>query len=410
MNFRCGPGKATPIFAAFRKGHLDLVRTLITAGADFSVLDGDGQAVIHECVTTGAVDDVRKLVRLGADLNVRDRDGFTSLMRCAERPRSGPEIASVLLDGGADWSPKLLSGETALMIATCVGNVGVVRALLGAGASTSSKVNGGSPMHEAASKGNADIVQLLREAGAEVDVATGNNNPPLIVAAENGQAEMVRLLCETGADPNVVDTVSGHNLSALGCAARSGHVGVVRELVKAGADVNKGPGPASPLYAACFGRHLEIVRDLVRAGASPLLDPDYALTALHMAAEFVVPKLALVLLEEGCLETAEDSRGNTPADVIEVRRRPIQGYISADERHLQRLLARGPAFRARSWLWPTNSGKESTAGGATDHTDAAIEDGLSATRVKKKVPVAVSALRHRRKDGRPFDVMEIVCR
>ncbi|CAM9921477.1 unnamed protein product, partial [Sphacelaria rigidula] len=312
VNCRCGPGKATVLCAAFRKGHIGLVRDLMKAGADFSVLDAQGQAVIHECVVTGSVNDVRQLVQLGADLNVRDREGFTPLMRCSELDNTGAATASVLLDGRADWSLKLSSGDTALTIACSVGNAKAVKVLLAAGVSTSTQVNGDCPVRRAASAGHKEIVKLLCDAGAEIDVAS--TTAPLITAASAGKVDVVRLLCEAGADPNMADSHS--NVSALRYAAQAGHAAVVRELLRYGADVNEGQDDVTALHLVCNLEHLDVIRELVRAGANHVLDANYVMTALHLAADKLKLKVARVLLEEGGLETAVDRRGWTPARVV----------------------------------------------------------------------------------------------
>lgn len=191
------------------------------------------------------------------------------------------------------------------MIACSVGNGAVVRALLSAGASTSSEDSGDTPVRRATAKGHREIVRLLCDAGAELNAASSQQTMPVIVAAAGGQVGVVRLLCKAGADPNVVDSFS--RISALRYAV--GHAAVVRELLRAGANVNEGEKETSALYLACSAGYLDVVRELVRGGANPVVDANYAMTVLHLAADRMKLKLAYVLLEEGSLEMAEDTRG-----------------------------------------------------------------------------------------------------
>lgn len=68
---------------------------------------------------------------------------------------------------------------------------------------------------------------------------------------------------------------------------------------------------------------------------------------------------------------------------------------------MHRLLARGPAFRAKSFLWPTETATEISASRSTR------EQGEIGEGAKKKLPLDLALLRnrHRRKD-----IMKILIR
>ena len=69
---------------------------------------------------------------------------------------------------------------------------------------TKHKDNGGyHALHEAALKGHLDIVKLLIDHGAEVNVRAENGDTPLHDASENGHLSVVKLLLERGADPKI---------------------------------------------------------------------------------------------------------------------------------------------------------------------------------------------------------------
>ena len=66
------------------------------------------------------------------------------------------------------------------------------------------------PLHHAVSKGDANIVSLLVEAGADIEARTGymsNKETPLLIAARRGHKEIVSILLEAGADIEAVDKV-----------------------------------------------------------------------------------------------------------------------------------------------------------------------------------------------------------
>lgn len=69
------------------------------------------------------------------------------------------------------------------------------------------ELEGAYPLHLAVVKGNKEIVQILLENGAKIDLKARNKDeaPPLSWAAFFGQKDMVLLLIESGATMNVVD-------------------------------------------------------------------------------------------------------------------------------------------------------------------------------------------------------------
>ena len=93
-------------------------------------------------------------------------------------------------------------------------------------------------LHLAASEGNAEIVALLIEFGANVNQASLGrlHCPPLCEAAESGHADVVRVLLSAGA---WVDGEDRTSITPLMLAAREGHDAVVELLLDSGADVNR---------------------------------------------------------------------------------------------------------------------------------------------------------------------------
>jgi ankyrin repeat protein len=53
-----------------------------------------------------------------------------------------------------------------------------------------------------------DMVQLLVDAGADVNLASADAGTPLGVAARNGYVEVVRVLLEAGAEVDTINNVS----------------------------------------------------------------------------------------------------------------------------------------------------------------------------------------------------------
>ncbi len=129
----------------------------------------------------------------------------------ATHPQQGPAIVVAAREGA--WrSLRLLAGitgtrvdvpsprgETALMLAAAHGHLDSVRLLVERGAEVNRP--GWTPLHYAASSGDAATVRYLLEHHAYVDAQSPNRTTPLMMAARQKRPGIVRLLIEEGADP-----------------------------------------------------------------------------------------------------------------------------------------------------------------------------------------------------------------
>jgi predicted LPLAT superfamily acyltransferase len=121
----------------------------------------------------------------------------------------------------------------------------------------------------ATESGSIAVVQcLVRELGADVDVARSDGETPLFIASWNGNLDLVRYLVKIlGADVNKESTLG---TTALFVAAQNGHLEVVRCLLKSlGADVNQTAsdrGTTLVMITAEHG-HLAVVQLLARRAA-----------------------------------------------------------------------------------------------------------------------------------------------
>ena len=116
------------------------------------------------------------------------------------------------------------------------GNIEKAREILASGADPNQRgENGNTPLHFATWEGHLDVVKVLLENGARVNV-TNRDGPhtPLHVAATFGREAIARSLLDAGADVNARD---GNGLTPLHFAAGKGHADVARLLVEHGADL-----------------------------------------------------------------------------------------------------------------------------------------------------------------------------
>jgi ankyrin repeat protein len=152
----------------------------------------------------------------------------------------------------------------ALQSASTEGNVKAVQILIDAGANLNARE--GISLHKASFLGHEKVVQMLVCAGAKVNTKGGPSGNALQVASEKGHARIVQMLID--ADVNS----TAHKISlrrALQAASVYGHEEVVQILIDTGADVN---AQASGLYsnalqAALVEGHKKVVQMLIAAGA-----------------------------------------------------------------------------------------------------------------------------------------------
>jgi ankyrin repeat protein len=187
----------------------------------------------------------------------------------------------------------------------------------------------------AAENGDQQIIQLLVEAGAEVDVTDSVGKTALMLAANNGHLETVKLLMNIGIDRYAKDQ-TGWEYDALMLAARAGHVEVVKILadeksdldtalglaktkeiaeilISAGANVNTTSSKWPALVLQSRLGHTEVVALLLSAGAEVNARDEkwQGITALLGAAHFGYVEIVGMLIESGADINARDNNGGT---------------------------------------------------------------------------------------------------
>ena len=138
---------------------------------------------------------------------------------------------------------------------------------------------GQTPLIVAVNHNQAEIAELLLANGANVNARDPQMRTPLILALwVYKHDQMVRLLLQRGAE---VDLEDKFKMTALAYAAKQGQLEDAKILLTNDANVNVVAG-VSPLYFAVVGTHTEMVELLLANGA----DVNYRMggfTALHFA-------------------------------------------------------------------------------------------------------------------------------
>ena len=209
-------------------------------------------------------DRVRDLIRRRAKIESREHaTGRTPLLiACA---RGYLEVASMLLEAGADVHAVDSKNDTALHLAATERAPTITGMLLERGAELDA--GGCQPLHVAARAGSLAVASLLIETGADVNAHDAVGESPLHAAARGGHQFLVELLSKRGA---TLAATGRSGRQALHWAADGGHLGTVNLLLAQGAAFDAADNEGStPLCEACDERHHDVVRALLRAGADP---------------------------------------------------------------------------------------------------------------------------------------------
>jgi ankyrin repeat protein len=220
------------------------------------------------------------------------------------------------------------------------------------------------PLHLAVAEGQADVVRVLVEAGADLTARTEFNRTPLHVALEF-HPELVPLLRELGAVVDApsaaylgdVDALSRHlddgadphdrssGVDLLAWAAFGGAAPTAQLLLERGADANTGA-----LHFAAGGARLELVRLLLQAGADvDRRDPETGRVPLHAAVgagpDGDAPEIVRVLLSAGADVNATTLDGASALDMSRIaaarNRRDDAGQATGHDALAELLLAHG---------------------------------------------------------------------
>ena len=124
---------------------------------------------------------------------------------------------------------------------------------------------GHTALHRAVSDPQPRDVQILLNAGADVDATNRWGQTALMIAAESGRSGSVDLLLKAGAD---VDRIDHNGCSALHLACKNGNRNAVKRLVGAGADLARtNRWGRTPLDEAVWENRPEVAKMLRAAGA-----------------------------------------------------------------------------------------------------------------------------------------------
>lgn len=178
------------------------VERLLSSGAKTETRDREGRTPLLLATHGNHVEVARLLIAAGADVNAKDSISDTPFLYASAEGRN--EILKMALAAGADLASTNRYGGTALIPAAHHGHPETVKILLG----TKIKIDhinrlGWTALIEAVilsdgGKVHTEIVKLLVDAGANVNIADRDGVTPLVHARRRGYSEMAAILERAG--------------------------------------------------------------------------------------------------------------------------------------------------------------------------------------------------------------------
>lgn len=233
------------------------------------------------------------------------------------------DVAQAVLDAGGHPNP-FAPGRTPLMEAAWEGYSRVVEILLDAGANLEARnVYGETPLMLAvrgasffprAGSNHGEAVSLLLARGANKTVQNGALRTAFEIALEEYEPDLgvLSALIEAGVSAEEIDTLDENGQTSLMHFAQSGQVERGKLLLEAGADldVTDGFGSTALAYAA-KGSKPEFVQMLLDAGADIHAVSSRGRTALMEAAGYARVQHIELFLKAGADVNSKDKHGRT---------------------------------------------------------------------------------------------------
>uniref|UniRef100_A0A8C1WRN8 Si:ch211-119c20.2 n=1 Tax=Cyprinus carpio TaxID=7962 RepID=A0A8C1WRN8_CYPCA len=207
-------------------------------------------------------------------------------------------------------------GFSALHHAALTGTTDLLSLLLEAQATVDIKdSNGMRPLHYAAWQGKADSVLKLLRAGASVNGASQDGQIPLHLAAQYGHYEVSEMLLQHQSNPCAVNKAKK---TPMDLACEFGRLKVTQLLLSSNMVVALLEGNGrdnTPLHLAARNGHKDIIRLLLKAGID-INRTTKSGTALHEAALYGKTEVVKLLLDAGIDVNIRNTYNQTALDIV----------------------------------------------------------------------------------------------
>ncbi|RDD43953.1 Transient receptor potential cation channel subfamily A member 1 [Trichoplax sp. H2] len=343
----------TPLFMAAKYNSLGTFEVLHLAGAEFKLVDDQGNTLLHEASKLGHLNICKYITENNLlDVSVVDDDLNTPLHQAAMRGRL--EICHHLIKNKANLLARAIDGSTPIHSAASKGHTQIILLFLEVSSNfglsiidllncednerqiplhcsaqgghvealeiclkNGSNINsiqkdGWTALHITAANGYFEATKLLIHKGASVNIYNHQYKTPFFLASLYGHLPIMALLIDVGSD---VDAVDHTKKTRLMCAAAKGHIAVIDYLFRHNASISSvDEVHRNCLHLAVQNGHVQLIQHLIRAHGIQFLNStnDFEKTPLHYAVESGSHQIVEILVSNGAIVDSHDDDDNIP--------------------------------------------------------------------------------------------------
>lgn len=309
----------TALHIAARQNHIEQVRLLLEMGIAINTSNFKGDTALHIAARQNHVEQVQLFIEYGACIGLKEGQGKTAISQAARE--GSVETVQLLTDELPDKEDaRWWVNATRFMRAIDLSDEVLVQQLLdddglqgrnGGHSLISEKTLQMKAIHSAAFRGNEEIVTMLLDKGADIDIRDSEGRTPLLTAIINQRSAVVKLLLDHGANTEVEDHSRERALDYTACRREA--IELVRLLLEGGADIEaKDPFGRRALHGAASFGGSEMTQFLLERGATINAEDCDGRIALHDGANRPFNRRTVqILLEKGADIEAKDNMRQT---------------------------------------------------------------------------------------------------
>jgi len=274
------------------------LKEFVKKKTDINALDKGGRTALHLAASYNSPCIQQLLSFPGIDTNKADVVLKWTPLRYADRMKSWLAM-DILLQSGASAHDIVLTrdkakdqewGQAAIWECATQGHIKLLEFMLNCGHHLNAYIEVPENLHEkwtllhrASHCGQVEVVRLIVNRGANINIRDANKNTVLHIAAEKGSVDIMKLLLDKGMSVNLTDTEES---TPLHLSAQFSNLEATKFLVERGAAINNtNKYGNTPLMEAAVNGNLENFRYLTEIGADINIRNRNKNTALHLAAE-----------------------------------------------------------------------------------------------------------------------------
>lgn len=344
------------------RNYLKLTGLLIDNGLAIDRIDAEGKTVLYKEVERENYDTIDFLISSGADVNTQDKNGKTVIFDAVLKGPSNMEMIDHLISKGADidhkdFNERTIVDDLAEAILITQNNKKpsskrfldlrddedyfalLKKILIFKPKINSPKENGRTILFDLVIQNNIELIKLIVNAGADLNIIDNNKNTPLSFMIDDGLKishqkekeqflERLVFLLKFRIDVNTVDS---EGRTVFHKSVMADDLEVVEKLLtkKTNLDIKDKQGRTALHHTQWKGNY-KIARLLIAAGAN-INEADYAgFSILNYAAILGHTKLVVVLILSGVLMYNHSKKSKSVAKFFREREKNLNTLLNAN--------------------------------------------------------------------------------